>query len=51
MSPKKSNIKHLRFELTTKQYSDFWAAVSILEENDKTSAFLKMIDIVLKRSG
>ena len=36
--------KHLRFELTTKEYSDFWYIASLLELTKKKDVLLKMMD-------
>jgi len=39
----KPKTKQLVFNLTTKQYSDFWYVVSLLGESQKKKAFLKML--------
>jgi hypothetical protein len=45
------NVKHLRFELTKKEYSDFWYAVSLLGETEKTKAFIKMLALTIELEG
>jgi len=43
MVQKHKEFKHLRFKLTTLEYSDFWHAVGLLKETKKKPGLLKMI--------
>jgi len=38
------NRKILRFDLSTKEYSDFWYIASLLELTKKKDVLLKMMD-------
>jgi len=39
-------IKHLRFELTSQEYSDFWHIAALLEKDKKKDVLLDMMKIV-----
>ncbi len=45
------HIKNLRFELTTKEYSDFWYIASLLKCTKKNEVFRKMMNIVKEQSS
>ena len=43
--------KHLRFELSMKDYSDFWLVASILGESKKKPTLLKMVKTIKEQHG
>ena len=51
MSPKNKVTKHLRFELSGEQYSDFWYVVALLNESKKKPAFIKMLKYIKEHKG
>lgn len=46
LSDDPTKIKHLRFELTVKEYSDFWYIGSLLNVKKKKHILLKMISLI-----
>jgi len=46
LSDNPAKIKHLRFELTVKEYSDFWYIGSLLDAKKKKHILLKMISLI-----
>lgn len=46
LSADSTNIKHLRFELTIKEYSDFWYIGSLLKRKKKKDILKRMIEII-----
>ena len=46
MPLKKRVIKHLRFELSAKEYSDFWYIAELLGKSKKKEIFIEMMKIV-----
>ena len=44
MQLKNKLIKHLRFELTPKEYSDFWYVASLLRKTKKKDVLITMMN-------
>jgi len=48
MSKRNKVTKHLRFELSAKEYSDFWYIAELLGKSKKKDIFIEMMEIVKK---